>query len=169
MDLPLGTGPLSKGEGRRSPQAGATPSPVPASPSLAGSLRDLEQRLAMGQLGRGEGAAGREMGPLFFDPEGADFTSWINHFKNEVYRNWIVPQAAQFGYSRGHVDIQFTVERNGTLSQLEILKSSGTPALDRAAANALRGARLLPLPNDFGPARVTIQVTFDYGGEGPRG
>jgi hypothetical protein len=53
-------------------------------PSLAESLRNLERQL--GEAGpRGiESGTGQQMGPLFFDPEGADFTSWINHFKNEV-------------------------------------------------------------------------------------
>jgi periplasmic protein TonB len=136
-------------------------------PTLAESLRNLEQRL--GEAGpRGlEGGTGRQMGPLFFDPEGADFTFWINHFKNEVYRNWIVPQAALLGF-RGHVDLEFTVERDGSLTNLRMLKSSGTPALDRAAANSLLGSRLLPLPRDFGPPRVTMQVTFFYN-QGPQG
>jgi len=136
-------------------------------PSLADSLRNLEQRL--GDSGpRGiESGTGQQMGPLFFDPQGADFTAWINHFKNEVYRNWIVPQAALLGF-RGHVDLELTVERDGSLSNLRMLKSSGTPALDRAAANSLLGSRLLPLPRDFGPPRVTMQVTFFYN-QGPQG
>src|SRR6185369_432657 len=81
--------------------------------SIGRALRDLDRRL--GQMGPGavEGGAGRQMGPLFFDPEGADFTGWLNHFKNEVYRNWIVPQAVMFGY-HGHVDIEFWVERDGS-------------------------------------------------------
>jgi protein TonB len=115
-----------------------------------------------------QGGAGRQMGPLFFDPEGADFTGWINHFKNEVYRNWIVPQAALFGFRGGHVDIEFWVERDGSMTQVRILKSSGTPALDRAAQNALTGSRLLALPSDFGPQRVHMQVSFFYN-EAPQG
>lgn len=107
------------------------------------------------------------MGPLFFDPEGADFTAWINHFKNEAYRNWIVPEPVLMGF-RGHVDIEFTVERGGSISTLKILKSSGTLALDRAAQNALLGSRLLSLPADFGPPRVTMQATFFYN-EAPQG
>jgi TonB family protein len=113
-------------------------------------------------------ATGQQMGPLFFDPEGADFTAWINHFKNEVYRNWIVPQSALMGAARGHVDFEFTVQRDGTLAEVRLLKSSGTPALDRAAGNALVGSRYLALPSDYGPSRVTMQVSFFYG-EGPRG
>ena len=151
------------------PVAGAGPGvrPSESQPSLAESLRNLEQRL--GDVGpRGiESGTGQQMGPLFFDPQGADFTSWINQFKNEVYRNWIVPQAALLGF-RGHVDLEFTVESDGSLTNLRMLKSSGTPALDRAAANSLLGSRLLPLPRDFGPPRVTMQVTFFYN-QGPQG
>jgi TonB family protein len=136
-------------------------------PSITGSLRNLDKRLQeAGPAGIPTGT-GQQMGPLFFDPQGADFTLWINHFKNEVYRNWIVPQPALMGF-RGHVDLAFTVERDGRLTNLKMLKSSGTSALDRAAENALLGSRLLALPSDFGPPRVTMQVTFFYN-EGPQG
>ena len=141
--------------------------PGPDRPSIAGSLRNLEKRLQVtGPPGSPTGT-GQQMGPLFFDPQGADFTSWMNHFKNEVYRNWIVPQPALLGF-RGHVDIEFTVERDGRISDLRIVKSTGMAALDRAAQNALLGSRFLPLPAEFGPARVTMQGTFFYN-EGPQG
>ena len=144
------------GDGRRAP------SPAdPARPSIASSLRNLERRLGEpGPQGMPTGT-GQQMGPLFFDPEGADFTAWINHFKNEVYRNWTVPQPALLGFG-GHVDLEFEVERDGKLTNLRMLKSTGTPALDRAAQNALLGSRLMPLPADYGPARVTMQVSFFY-------
>ena len=161
LRLPSGLNQPAPGDGG-SRAGGASPRPT-----LAESLRNLDQRLAdVGPRGI-ESGTGRQMGPLFFDPEGADFTVWINQFKNEVYRNWIVPQAALLGFG-GHVDLEFSVERDGTLTDLKMLKSSGTPALDRAAANALMGSRLLPLPRDFGPPRVTMQVTFFYN-QGPQG
>jgi protein TonB len=174
--VPGGGAEVRRAEGLRLPSGLSQPPPgdggsraegASPRPTLAESLRNLEQRV--GEVGpRGiESGTGQQMGPLFFDPEGADFTVWINHFKNEVYRNWIVPQAALLGF-RGHVDLEFTVERDGTLTDLKMLKSSGTPALDRAAANALMGSRLLPLPRDFGPSRVTMQVTFFYN-QGPQG
>jgi TonB family protein len=164
LRLPPGLGAEPRGEeGER-----RRPGPVgAASPSIASSLRGLERRLQdPGPLGLPTGT-GQQMGPLFFDPEGADFTVWLNHFKNEVYRNWIVPQPAIMGF-RGHVDLEFTVERSGQMSSLRMLKSAGTPALDRAAQNALLGSRFLPLPADYAPPRVTMQVTFFYN-ESPRG
>jgi TonB family protein len=139
---------------------GAEPARAEA-PSLAATLRNLEARLAR------EGARGvttgndKGVGPLDFDPQGADFTAWANHWKNEVYRNWIVPPSTTLG-AKGRVLITFTVERDGHISAIAVLESSGTPALDRAAQNALLSSRLLELPKDFGPPRVTIQVRFIY-------
>ena len=101
------------------------------------------------------------MGPLFFDPLGADFTAWINHFKNEVYRNWVVPQSALMGLG-GRVDIRFVVARDGSMTELTLVRGAGTDALDRAAANALRGSQFKPLPADYGPPQVTMNVSFFY-------
>jgi TonB family protein len=112
------------------------------------------------QAGRPE-SRGQVMGPLFFDPRGADFTAWVNVFKNEVYRNWSVPQSALLG-TRGRVDFEFSVERNGAISALRMLKSSGVASLDTASEHALARSRLAKLPAEFGPQRVTMKVSFFY-------
>jgi protein TonB len=154
---------------------GPTPFPRGDEGSRAGGIESavdkavgnlVRQREREAQLGIPTGT-GQYMGPLYFDPQGADFTVWINHFKNEVYRNWILPQTALLGF-RGHVDIQFTVARDGTMSDVMLLKSSGTVSLDRAAMNALASSRPLPLPDDYGPPRLTIEVSFFYN-EAPQG
>jgi len=139
------------------------PPPSSGRPSIAESLRTLDERLAA-RAARGlESGTVRQMGtsPLLFDDQGADFTAWTNHFKNEVYRNWIMPTSVAFG-AQGQVDLQFRVERDGRVSGLRIVRSSGTPALDRAAANALWGSRFPPLPDDFRPAQVVMDVSFFY-------
>jgi TonB family protein len=149
------------------PPAGIDPwvSP-PASPSgprragLGETLRDLDRRLgAAGTLGI-ESGTGQQMGPLFFDPRGADFTQWYNHFRIEGYRNWMLPYAA-FMYS-GEVQFDFTVQRDGRVTDLHMVKSAGNPALDRSARNALIASRFLPLPADFGPPSVIMRVSFIY-------
>jgi TonB family protein len=110
---------------------------------------------------------GQQLGALFFDPQGADFTPWVNQFKGEVYRNWIMPQPALMG-QRGHVSFEFVVERDGSLGAVRMLQSSGVPSFDRAALNALQNSRWLPLPADYAPPRITMQVMFLYN-EGPPG
>jgi TonB family protein len=157
LPLPAGRGDMAAGKpGAQRPVASPRP-------SILASLEGIEQRLQDGHGAEGlmTGAVGQQMGALFFDPQGADFTAWINHFKNEVYRNWIVPQAVMLGY-HGEVDIEFTVDRDGTMHDVRVLSSSGTAALDHAATNALLGSRLHPLPADYGPPAVTMRVAFHY-------
>ena len=98
---------------------------------------------------------------------GADFSRWITHFTREVYRNWIMPQPALMGM-RGHVDIEFRVERDGTLSLCRVLNSSTNVAMDRAAKYALESSQFLPLPDDYGPSSVTMRASFFYN-EAPSG
>jgi periplasmic protein TonB len=159
LRLPPGLGNTPSGQEGRRGKVG------PEEPPITSSLRSFEKSLRnAGNLGIPTGT-GQQMGPLFFDPQGADFTAWINHFKDEVYRNWIVPQPALMGF-KGHVEIEFSVERDGTMTGLRMVRSAGTTALDRAAQNALIGSRFMQLPADFGPPRVTMHVTFFYN-EGP--
>ena len=144
------------------------PLPGPIGPSIEGAVEGLTRRAQRESRAGIPTGTGQNLGGLYFDPQGADFTLWINRFKDEVYRNWIVPQAALFGAARGHVDFEFTVERDGSMSALRLLKSSGTASLDRAAQNALTSSRLLALPDDYGPPRVTMTVSFFYN-EAPQG
>jgi len=147
---------------------GVRPLPGPIGPAIAGAVEGLTRRAQRESRAGIPTGTGQNLGGLYFDPQGADFTLWINRFKDEVYRNWIVPQAALFGAARGHVDFEFTVLRNGSMSALRLVKSSGTASLDRAAQSALTSSRLLPLPDDYGPPRVTMQVSFYYN-EAPQG
>jgi TonB family protein len=162
QSLPL---PVGRGETASGP-AGAPK--ATRQPSLLASVEGIERRWEkehQGAEGTSAGAVGQQIGALFFDPQGADFTAWINQFTHEVYRNWVMPQAVYLGF-RGEVDIEFTVDRDGTMHDVKVLAPSGTVALDRAAVNALLGSRLPPLPKDFGPPEVTMKVAFHYN-DGP--
>jgi protein TonB len=164
LKLPPGlTGQTPSGQEARKPVVG------PMGPAISQAVEGVTQRALRDSRAGIPTGTGQNLSGLQFDPQGADFTLWVNRFKDEVYRNWTIPNNALFGASRGHVDFEFTVERDGTMSSLRMLKSSGTTSLDKAAEFALRGSRLLPLPDDFGPPRVTMQVSFHYNDEAPQG
>jgi TonB family protein len=143
-------------------------SPTPVTPGRPGPIQASLRRFEAGGVGDpgplgAVSGTGGQMGPLSFDPQGADFTEWTQRFKNEVYRNWIVPPAAIMGWGGGEVQFQFVVDRSGAVSDVTLVSSSGIPAYDRAARNALLSSRLLVLPADYGPATLTINVVFGYG------
>ena len=164
LKLPPGlTGQTPSGQEARKAVVG------PMGPAISRAVDGVTQRALRDSRAGIPTGTGQNLSGLQFDPQGADFTLWVNRFKDEVYRNWIIPNNALFGASRGHVDFEFTVERNGKMSSWRMLKSSGTPSLDKAAEYALTGSMLLPLPDDFGPPRVTMQVSFHYNDEAPQG
>jgi TonB family protein len=151
---PVGAGDL--------PLAPPVPDPSREQPSITSSLRRLEERVARAGT-QPSGATGQDIGGLFFDPQGADFTEWTNHFTREIDRNWLVPLAVLLA---GKVEtvLRFTVQRDGSVTAVGLLKSSGIPALDRAARNALLSGRFRTLPADYAPPSVTIEITFIYWG-----
>jgi TonB family protein len=140
-------------------------SPLPPSPVTAGTPQQSSIAQEAPPVVQPPPSAKRQMGGLSFDPEGADFTAWVNQWKDQVYRNWIVPPSGLLGF-RGHTDLECVVERDGSLSSTRLLRSAGQLALDRAALEALRGGRFLPLPEAFHSPRLTVNVSFYYN-EGP--
>ena len=64
---------------------------------------------------------------------------------------------------RGTTVIRFTVQRDGSITDVVVSKPSGYGTLDRAARNALDGLRLAPLPPAYNRETLTIHLTFPYG------
>ncbi len=103
-----------------------------------------------------------EIAALRFDPQGADFDAWVGHFKHAITQEWIMPEEAESG-TRGTVDFELVIEKDGSMSAARMKKSSGTSSLDRAAANALAKSRFLPLPEAYPQANLVLQVSLAYG------
>jgi TonB family protein len=137
---------------------GSPARPGPIGQSIPGAVRQLEERLDRdAQLGSPTGTGHNTTG-FHFDPQGADFTQWMSRLNGELDRNWIAPQPALMGF-HGTVVFEMTIERDGTISALQMVQSTGNSALDRSVRNALIGSRLLPLPSDYRPARLMATLT----------
>ena len=125
--------------------------------------------LAQHGASRVPGTAQR-LGAPSFDPQGADFSPWLDRFRIEIYDHWLLPSAygawhspkpVALGY-HGRVDFEFIVERDGRVSSSRMLSSSATPVLEAAARSALLGSQFPGLPLDYGPPRATMRVAFSY-------
>jgi TonB family protein len=82
-------------------------------------------------------------------------------------RNWVVPMAV-FLARHAETIVDFTVQRDGKVTEIGLVKSCGIVALDRAVRNAILSSRLHPLPADYGPPTLTFRlvVTFDASPQG---
>lgn len=103
-----------------------------------------------------------------FDSGGFDLSEWAELVKQKVRSNWVIPTAALLGM-KGVVGIYLTVEKNGTISHVEIVSSSSIISLDSAALNAVRSSNPLPpLPPGFPKQNLQGRFGFYYNTYPPR-
>jgi TonB family protein len=96
---------------------------------------------------------------LTFDPKGADFAAWVNHFKDQVYKHWPPPSDKAAG-ARGHAVLEFTLTRDGSLKRVRVKESTGDRAVRALAESALRASQFLPLPAMYTEKAITMRATF---------
>jgi TonB family protein len=114
------------------------------------------------------GLENSSLGPLSFDPRGADFRQWVDQFKDQLYQHW-PPRTGVPAGARGYVVLEFTVARNGSLQRVRVKKSSGEQGLRMAAQEALRASRPLPLPAAYKRETITMRLDFHLNEEPPDG
>jgi periplasmic protein TonB len=77
--------------------------------------------------------------------------------QNKIWAAWarqIRPDLA------GNVKIAFTIHRDGSIDQVQILESSGSPTIDRLAERAVVSTQLGPIPNSYEKETILIHATF---------
>jgi TonB family protein len=74
-----------------------------------------------------------------------------------IRRNWQRNQGAV-----GSTHMKFVVQRDGTITGIEVEKSSGQALLDQAARRALTLTRLPPLPREFTERQLTVYLEFGF-------
>jgi TonB family protein len=109
-----------------------------------------------------------DFGPsIQFDTKGVEFGPWLRRFIAQIRRNWFVPYAAMS--LRGHVVLSFRVHKDGSISELQVMKPSAIDAFTRSAFNAIRLSNpTVPLPTEFPDENAPFIVTF-YFNESPPG
>lgn len=137
-----------------------TSRPVPG--ALGEALRNLDEYVRNQTFNNPQGGLNDPGSAIQFDTRGIDFGPWVRRFTAQVYRNWIIPQAAMI--DRGHVVLQFKVHRDGRITDLRVAKPSHNEAFNRAAYNAIRTSNPLePLPPEYPLAVIDpFVVTFYY-------
>ena len=153
------------GSGSKSGTSGSgskyTPSPS-FSPSNSGS--STGGRFSPGSTGRqgniGNPGPGNPKGAPGIDAvKEADFGPYMRELQRRIKMNWEPPK----GNESKRVVLLFKIARDGRLISHKVYKSSGLPAADRAAMQAVElTAPFKPLPPEYKGDSVDIQFTFDY-------
>ena len=90
--------------------------------------------------------------------------SYNSLVRTAVARHWILPPAARSNFQPGRFVAVMTLNRLGQVQVIMVEESSGIPALDFAAMEALRGAAPYPpFPPDLEDQEsLNIRFHFDY-------
>jgi periplasmic protein TonB len=100
----------------------------------------------------GGGTAGRLDVGNFCCPD------YLETMMTRIQRNWESAQRVS-----GIVVIKFTIQRNGTITNVEVERGSGYPGLDLTAQRALLNTRQLPeLPSAYPNPTLTVHLNFEY-------
>ena len=89
-----------------------------------------------------------------------DMTAYMQELQREVKGNWNPPADKQ----RKKIVTRFQLDRDGSISNPTVYKSSGDSEADDIALNAIKSTSYKPLPEDFTKPFVEVQFTFDYNG-----
>jgi TonB family protein len=117
----------------------------------------------LGNTGGGEKGLA-EQGPISFETSWYDWGPYAQAMVSKIRVNWYanMPQLIRTGIG-GVATIRFTIQRDGRVTDIIVLKSSGHPPYDFAARKAIElSSPLSPLPGDFPNPDERVTAMFYY-------
>jgi protein TonB len=94
------------------------------------------------------------------------YEAYFYAFSRSLYRQWKYPADAARRGEAGIVRINFSITREGKITNVLLLESSGYPALDREAIRALRSMDPVPLPEGSELDLLHVNGYFIYSLDG---
>ncbi|MBF0344750.1 MAG: TonB family protein [Nitrospirae bacterium] len=142
----------------------------PAPPSVGDLFdSDIVQKHAMASLKKDEGtrhgASTKEKkdNSLILDVDDMRYAMYMKRVKQNIESVWEYPQSASRRGVYGDLYITFTINKNGTLGPVEVVRTSGHKELDEAAVRSIKDAApFWPLPDEWGKDSYTIRGHFVY-------
>jgi TonB family protein len=123
----------------------------------------------LGQLGGDKGWTANQ-GPISFETSWYDWGDYAEGMVSRIRVHWYaeMPMHLLQTGMKGVVIIRFTIHRDGHITDVTILSSSGIPPYDNAAKRAIELASpLAPLPADFPKDTEHVTAGFFYNSEPP--
>lgn len=100
---------------------------------------------------------------ILTDTLGVDFNSYLSRVRDDIRQHWyqLIPESAST--RRGKVVLEFAILKDGSVTGLRLVGSSGDVALDRPAYGSIAGSNPLPpLPVEFKGPYIGLRFSFYY-------
>lgn len=132
----------------------------PAAGPVRPSLREQIASLGSGLTGDAGGTAKQTIN---LDSREPQFIPYLARLKRRIEREWVYPEEAQRHSVGGELLLVFTLNKAGTLTQIQLVHTSGYPILDAEALRAVKAAAPFdPFPPQLGEEPWNIAASFRY-------
>lgn len=135
---------------------GEPPTTGPARPSLREQIASIGSGLTgdAGEIARQT---------INLDSREDRFVEYLARVKRRVERVWVYPEEALAHGVGGELLLVFTLNKAGTLTNIQLVRSSGFPILDEEALRAIKlAAPFDPFPPHLGEEPWNISASFRY-------
>jgi TonB family protein len=139
----------------------ASKTPEPATPSNAVPYGEGgKPALNYGQMSTQAGTLGAGISDTTF---GTKYATYVQSMIRKISQNWVQGLIDKNITRAPRVYMSFDIERDGSITNVELKQSSGIPSLDNSAKRALYASnKLLPLPADYSGSRVNVSFYFEF-------
>lgn len=150
-DAPLNDG--AKPQPRILAETPKRPTLFPTDDRLAELTRKYEAEAPKGEVGK----------TLSLNTSELKYQKYLMDMKRKIEFHWEYPQLAARNGWQGSLKVNFKINRDGTVSDVALERSSGYPMLDDAAITAVRlSAPFPPFPANFTIEDISIKGQFTY-------
>ncbi len=127
------------------------------SASRMAKLEDNYRRRYADEIAEGDTA--------FINTDDIQFGSFLRRFETSVYGVWRYPEAAAQRGIEGVTPVKITFNRNGEITKVQLLESSGSRILDDEVFRTLRLLGPMgSLPKNYTKDEFHLIAFFQYGG-----
>ncbi len=94
---------------------------------------------------------------------GTRYPWYVESVRRRISSNWLLSTIDPYVQWAPRVVITFEILRDGTIVNLQMLRSSGIPSVDRSAIRAIHDSSPLNrLPSDYRGNKVLVEFWFDF-------
>ena len=105
----------------------------------------------------------RVSAPVSLNTKDPIFVSYFNKIKQSIESEWEYPELALRYGLQGKLSLEFTIAKDGQLTQLRMLRSSGSQLLDEEAIRAIKAAAPFPpIPPWIKSNPLPISASMEY-------
>jgi TonB family protein len=136
--------------------------PVKRAGDLPGSA-ERRLRVEVDQAVPGSPPAESDEAAIALDTADPLYRPYLTVVKQRIWDRWSAPVLPEGTAARGSLVVEFVLTRSGRLAASGVRETSGSPALDQAALEAVaRAVPFTPLPASIAGASMRVRARFVY-------